>query len=46
MFDKEKFTDIVSKFVTMSGKILPDDVTKKLEELKKRRNRRTGKNRV
>ncbi|WP_319560488.1 L(+)-tartrate dehydratase subunit alpha [Marispirochaeta sp.] len=33
MFDKEKFTDIVSRFVTMSGKILPDDVEDKLKEL-------------
>ncbi|MBK5247580.1 MAG: L(+)-tartrate dehydratase subunit alpha [Peptostreptococcaceae bacterium] len=33
MFDKEKFTEVVSKFVSMTGKILPDDIQEKLQEL-------------
>lgn len=33
MIDVEKLTDIVAKFVAMSGKILPDDVTAKLTDL-------------
>ncbi len=34
MFDKERFTEIISNFVAMSGKRLPDDVSAKLAELK------------
>jgi len=34
MIDVDKFTDIVARFLAVSGKILPDDVTEKLAELK------------
>lgn len=34
----KQMIDIVAKFVAHTGKILPDDVTKKLEELKKKEN--------
>ncbi len=30
----EKMTDIIARFLDYSGKVLPDDVTKKLEELR------------
>lgn len=32
--DIERFTDIIARFLAVSGKILPDDITKKLAELK------------
>jgi len=33
MIDIEKFTEVIAKFLAMSGKILPDDITAKLEAL-------------
>lgn len=36
MFDSERFTEIVSNFVSLSGKKLPDDVTAKLAELREK----------
>lgn len=32
--DIERFTDIIARFLAVSGKILPDDIVKKLAELK------------
>ena len=33
MMNVDKFTDIMARFLAMSGKILPDDVTEKLSQL-------------